>query len=102
MESNLNHVEVFSRRAFEAIGGEGELGSTDICRAIGRQLSESDNESVLGSAFRKDVPVYIPAFTDSELGWTCRSGRCAGRSPRASPTRETCSARDLPSTRTWT
>jgi deoxyhypusine synthase len=83
MESNLNHVEVFSRRAFEAIGGEGELGSTDICRAIGRQLSESDNESVLGSAFRKDVPVYIPAFTDSELGldlsiWAMRRALAEG------------------------
>lgn len=43
--------------------------SREINRAIGRRLFEQNQmPSVLGCAFRRDVPVYVPAFTDSELG----------------------------------
>ena len=43
--------------------------SERICRAIGKRLTdETDEPGILKSAHLKDVPVYIPAFTDSELG----------------------------------
>ncbi len=40
-----------------------------INRELGRKLVEKGQmPSILGCAFRRDVPVYVPAMTDSELG----------------------------------
>jgi deoxyhypusine synthase len=38
--------------------------------ALGKYLEENhpDHRAVLLSAYRKNVPVFVPAFTDSELG----------------------------------
>jgi deoxyhypusine synthase len=42
--------------------------SVRFCRAMGRRLEEIDRgPGILRSAWRKDVPVFIPAFTDSEI-----------------------------------
>ncbi len=69
MEANLNYVEEFSAKAVEALGPERELSSEIICRALGRVLAEDPHgHGVLRSAFLKKIPVYVPAFTDSELG----------------------------------
>lgn len=68
MEANLNYVEEFSRRAFAELG-DVELSSETVCRALGKVLAEDpDGRGVLRSAYLKNVPVYVPAFTDSELG----------------------------------
>jgi deoxyhypusine synthase len=85
MEANLNYVEEFSRKALDALGGEAELSSEVICRALGRVLAEEKGGSgVLRSAYLKKVPVYVPAFTDSELGldlstWAMMRAQKAGR-----------------------
>jgi deoxyhypusine synthase len=69
MEANLNYVEEFTSRALDALGPGQELSSEVICRALGKVLAEDPHGSgVLRSAYLKDVPVYVPAFTDSELG----------------------------------
>lgn len=69
MEANLNYVEEFSRKALDELGGEAELSSETVCRALGRVLAgEKGGSGVLRSAYLKKVPVYVPAFTDSELG----------------------------------
>ena len=69
MEANLNEVERFFRETLEGLDGEGTLSSRAINRALGRRLAEEGMmPSVLGWAYRRDVPVYVPAFTDSELG----------------------------------
>jgi deoxyhypusine synthase len=69
MEANLNYVERFSSKALDALGHEDELSSEIICRALGKALAEdAQGTGVLHSAYRKNVPVYVPAFTDSELG----------------------------------
>jgi deoxyhypusine synthase len=84
MEANLNHVEEFTARALERLGHERELSSEIICRALGQVLAEDpDGDGVLRSAYLKNVPVYIPAFTDSELGldlatWTMRQAQTRG------------------------
>src|SRR6185436_16357981 len=45
------------------------LSSEAFCRAVGKRLSEkAEGPGVLRSAFEHDVPVYVPAFTDSEIG----------------------------------
>ena len=47
----------------------GVWSSARICRALGQRLSElAQGPGVLRSAFEKRVPVFIPAFTDSEMG----------------------------------
>jgi deoxyhypusine synthase len=82
MEANLNYVEEFSSRAFDGLAGE--LGSEIICRALGKLLAEdAQGKGVLRSAYEKGVPVYVPAFTDSELGldlatWAMKKARAAG------------------------
>jgi deoxyhypusine synthase len=83
MEANLNYVEEFSSRAFDGLAGE--LSSEIICRALGKLLSEdAQGKGVLRSAYEKGVPVYVPAFTDSELGldlatWSMKKARAAGK-----------------------
>jgi deoxyhypusine synthase len=69
MEANLNYVEEFTSRALDRIAGERELSSEIVNRALGQVLAEDpDGSGVLRSAYLRDVPVYVPAFTDSELG----------------------------------
>ena len=69
MEANLNYVEEFSSRALDRLAGERELSSEIVNRALGQVLAEDPHGAgVLRSAYLKNVPVYVPAFTDSELG----------------------------------
>jgi len=68
MEKNLDDVE---RIVAETLRGlpEGEvLSSSRVCRELGRVLSASKQSGVLAAAYEKNVPIYVPAFTDSELG----------------------------------
>jgi deoxyhypusine synthase len=87
MEANLNYVEEFSSRAFDALAGE--LSSEIVCRALGKLLAEdAQGKGVLRSAYEKGVPVYVPAFTDSELGldlatWAMKKARTAGKTGAA-------------------
>jgi deoxyhypusine synthase len=82
MEANLNYVEEFTGRALETL--QGELSSEAICRALGKVLADDPNGAgVLRSAYLHGVPIYVPAFTDSELGldlatWTMKNARDAG------------------------
>ena len=84
LELSLNEVEVFSEQAFEELGEGAELSSETVCRTLGKLLSSKENaEGPLRSAYLKGVPIYIPAFTDSELGlnlatWCMRKARERG------------------------
>jgi deoxyhypusine synthase len=85
MEENLNYVEEFTSRALDALGPDRELSSELICRTLGGILAEDSRGSgVLRSAYVKGVPVYVPAFTDSELGldlstWAMKRARAGAR-----------------------
>jgi deoxyhypusine synthase len=69
MEANLNYVEEFSSKALDRLAGVRELSSEIVNHALGQVLAEDPHGSgVLRSAYLKNVPVYVPAFTDSELG----------------------------------
>jgi len=69
MESNLNEVEQFVARALTRLDLTRPWASETLCRQIGQILDEStDQPAILAAAYRRQVPVYIPAFTDSELG----------------------------------
>jgi deoxyhypusine synthase len=70
MESNLNNVERLMRSVLQENRPEdGVWSSARLCRTLGQRLDELDEgPGILRSAARQDVPVFIPAFTDSELG----------------------------------
>ena len=84
LEANLNEVEEYAARAFEQLEGQADVSSESICRMIGKLLAEDpEARGVLRSAYLNDVPVYIPAFTDCELGldlatWAMRAAHAKG------------------------
>lgn len=70
MEANLNEVERVVRATLrEVTPDDGVWSSARLCREVGRRLEDGDaGVGILRSAFQQDVPVFIPAFTDSEVG----------------------------------
>jgi deoxyhypusine synthase len=69
MEENLSAAEVFIRDILKEFDWSKPTCSSEINREIGRRLAEQGQmPSVLGCAYEHGVPVYVPAFTDSELG----------------------------------
>lgn len=70
MESNLNDVAELVAEVLErSKPDDGVWSSARFCRALGKRLDQLDQgPGILRSAWRKNVPVFIPAFTDSEMG----------------------------------
>jgi deoxyhypusine synthase len=69
LEKNLDDVEKILQRALESVSPDTTLSSRSICQMLGRDLEEhSSSRAILKSALAADVPIYVPAFTDSELG----------------------------------
>ncbi|MFP6739907.1 MAG: deoxyhypusine synthase family protein, partial [Planctomycetota bacterium] len=70
LESNLNQVEQLVRSILESsTDGDKTWSSAEFCRAVGEALSQQgEGRGILRSAWEQDVPVFIPAFTDSEIG----------------------------------
>lgn len=70
LESNLNDVERLVSEVLRTCQPTGGVWwSAEFCRAVGRRLSErAEGPGILRSAFERQVPVFIPAFTDSEIG----------------------------------
>ncbi len=70
MEANLNDVAELVAEVLRSDRPEdGTWSSARFCRAVGRRLDELDQgPGILRSAWRRQVPIFVPAFTDSELG----------------------------------
>lgn len=70
MESNLNDVERLVRSVLNDVTPQdGVWSSARLCNALGQRLHElGEGPGILRSAFERNVPVFIPAFTDSEMG----------------------------------
>ena len=70
MEANLNDVEKLVRRVLEEdLPQDGIWSSARLCRALGERLSAmAEGPGVLRSAYERDVPVFVPALVDSEMG----------------------------------
>jgi deoxyhypusine synthase len=68
-EQNLDHVERVVSAVLDHWNPEEFLCSHKLNRAIGEHLHKhSAGRGILKSAYEKGVPVFVPAFTDSELG----------------------------------
>src|SRR5689334_22769952 len=70
MEANLNYVEHVVAHTLKRLNHDDRpLSSEVLTRELGKTLAEElDGDGILKSAYLKKVPVYIPAFTDSEVG----------------------------------
>jgi deoxyhypusine synthase len=69
MEANLNYVEHVVSQTMKRLNTEQPLSSETLTRELGKTLAEEfPGAGILKSAYQKQVPVYIPAFTDSEMG----------------------------------
>lgn len=68
-EANLDEVERIFSNVLETLDDTKVHSSHSLTHAIGKYLSENEpGPGILKSAYVKGVPVFIPAFTDSELG----------------------------------
>lgn len=69
LEQSLDDVETIVHAVMEEMPASEKYSSNDLHRALGRWLGEhTEGRGILRSAFEHDVPIYVPAFTDSELG----------------------------------
>ena len=69
-ELNLDHVEEVMQRLLNDWDAEEVVCSWKVHRRIGEYLDKhfGDRRGILKSAFEHNVPVFVPAFSDSELG----------------------------------
>ncbi len=86
LEQSLDDVERIVRGVLEAQPDGWTFGSKDLHAALGRWLAgHTTGRGILRSAHEQGVPVYVPAFTDSELGLDVaifqRRRRMQGRTP---------------------
>jgi len=70
LEKNLDDAEEIITKMLDSIDPKKTvLSSRLVCEKLGEYLKkEAPGRGILKSAFEKKVPVYIPAFTDSEIG----------------------------------
>jgi deoxyhypusine synthase len=69
-ETNLDTVEEVIGQVIEQIDGKEMLSPTVLNKLIGKHLAEHypNERGILKSAYLHGVPVFVPAFVDSELG----------------------------------
>ncbi len=69
LEKNLDDTELIIREVLGSYAEDATLSSHRICRDIGEYLNRKGlHRGILPTAATHDVPVFIPAFTDSEMG----------------------------------
>jgi deoxyhypusine synthase len=68
-ETNLDHVEETMQHILEQWDPDEVMCSWKINRKIGEYLSKhTKGRGILKTCYEHKVPVFVPAFTDSELG----------------------------------
>jgi deoxyhypusine synthase len=69
-EQNLDDVEEVMSQVLESWDHNEVMCSYKLNHAMGAHLAKhaKDQRGILKSAYEKGVPVFVPAFTDSELG----------------------------------
>jgi deoxyhypusine synthase len=68
-ERNLRNAGLILDKIWQDVDHGVPCSTLQLLRKVGEYLSKNDKgRGILKSAWEKGVPVYIPAFTDSELG----------------------------------
>ncbi len=69
LERNLDDVEHILQRTLDDLPPDTVLCSRLVTERLGRHLEKhAPGRAILASASQQRVPIYVPAFTDSELG----------------------------------
>src|SRR3989344_7004378 len=69
LERNLDDIAVIMAKVLNEHPKDVPLTSWTLHNKVGKHLHENtEGRGILKSAYEKNVPVYVPAFTDSELG----------------------------------
>ncbi len=69
LERNLDDVERILQRTLDDLPPDTVLSSRLVTERLGQHLEKhAPGRAILASASRQHVPIYVPAFTDSELG----------------------------------
>ncbi|MBW2315113.1 MAG: deoxyhypusine synthase family protein [Deltaproteobacteria bacterium] len=69
LEKNLDDAELALEQALDGLEDGTVLSSRLIFERMGAYLTrETKDRAILKSAHARNVPIYVPAFTDSELG----------------------------------
>ncbi len=70
LEQSLDNIQLLMEDIVEQYGDDHETWcSSSLCRVFGEYLvGKGVGRGILPTAFKHGVPVYIPAFSDSELG----------------------------------
>ncbi len=69
LEKNLDDVERLLQHSLADLPADSVLSSRLIAERLGRHLDKHvPGRAILKSAVQQQVPIYTPAFTDSELG----------------------------------
>lgn len=94
LEQNLDDAELIMREVLAGFDPDEPFGSFELNRRLGEYLTRQGAErALLKSAAERDVPVYVPAYTDSELGldlliYTLNARRQNKPHPRFDPLRD--------------
>ena len=67
LEKNLNDLSDLLREVFVRMPTDRRWGSRELLHAIGEYLAPSGKRGIMSTCYRLGVPVYVPAFSDSEL-----------------------------------
>ena len=68
-ETNLDHVEDVVDHIFDQWDANEVVCSWKVHRRVGEYLvKQGGGRGILKSAYKRNVPVFVPAFSDSELG----------------------------------
>ena len=69
LEKNLDDAETILDKILNGFPEGAEISSAQLHEALGKYLHEKTKDrAILKSAYEKKIPVYVPAFTDSEFG----------------------------------
>ncbi len=68
-ESNFDSAAVIFYKIFDSMADEKHICSYKILEELGKYLTKnSDERNIFKSAHNKKIPIFIPAFSDSDLG----------------------------------
>ncbi|KKS25381.1 MAG: Deoxyhypusine synthase [Candidatus Wolfebacteria bacterium GW2011_GWA2_42_10] len=69
-ETNFDHLDEVMNKVLNQISGEKPINPSELHKGIGRYLKKTypQQRAIMKSAFEHKVPVFVPAFVDSELG----------------------------------
>jgi deoxyhypusine synthase len=69
-ETNFDHIDEIMSAVLATFSGKETISPSILHAGLGKYLEDNhpDHRAILLAAYRKKVPVFVPAFTDSELG----------------------------------